>query len=127
MLRVQAPLNRQGPGYRLGNDSAGCQLLGGGVLSVTLRPALIASLYKVPFPRDRHLGGFLVADWLDLVVVLVTPVLGLCRSCQGQLTFGETAVWWVIIFVVRLRPSTVETPAGSWGSRPTRQSQSSCL
>jgi hypothetical protein len=38
MLRVQAPLYRQGPGYRLGNDSAGCRLLGGGVLSVIPSP-----------------------------------------------------------------------------------------
>jgi hypothetical protein len=37
-LRVQAPLYRQGPGYRLGNDSAGCRLLGGGVLSVIPPP-----------------------------------------------------------------------------------------
>jgi hypothetical protein len=25
-------------------------------------------------------------------VALVTPVLGLCRSCRGQPTFGETAI-----------------------------------
>jgi hypothetical protein len=37
-LRVQAPLYRQGPGYRLGNGSAGCRLLGGGVLGVILWP-----------------------------------------------------------------------------------------
>jgi hypothetical protein len=37
-LRVQAPLYRRGPGYRLGNDSAGCRLLGGGVLGVILWP-----------------------------------------------------------------------------------------
>jgi hypothetical protein len=75
-------------------------------LASSLHPALIVSLYKVPFPWDRHLGGicppfclrsyrgegFLVADWLDLVVALVTPVLRLCRSCRGQPTFGETAV-----------------------------------
>jgi hypothetical protein len=35
-LRVQAPLYRRGPGYRLGNDSAGCRLLGGDVLGVIL-------------------------------------------------------------------------------------------
>jgi hypothetical protein len=34
MLRVQASLYRQGPGYRLGSDSASCWLLGGGVLGV---------------------------------------------------------------------------------------------
>jgi hypothetical protein len=38
MLRVQAPLYRRGPGYRLGNDSAGCRLLGGGVLGVIPSP-----------------------------------------------------------------------------------------
>jgi hypothetical protein len=38
MLRVQAPLYRQGPGYRLGSDSAGCWLLGGGVLGVIFWP-----------------------------------------------------------------------------------------
>jgi hypothetical protein len=38
MLRVQAPLYRRGPGYRLGSDSAGCRLLGGGVLGVILWP-----------------------------------------------------------------------------------------
>jgi hypothetical protein len=37
-LRVQAPLYRWGPGYRLGNDSAGCRLLGGGVLGVIPPP-----------------------------------------------------------------------------------------
>jgi hypothetical protein len=37
-LRVQAPLYRQGPGYRLGNASAGCRLLGGGGLGVILLP-----------------------------------------------------------------------------------------
>jgi hypothetical protein len=37
-LRVQAPLYRRGPGYRLGNDLAGCRLLGGGVLGVILWP-----------------------------------------------------------------------------------------
>jgi hypothetical protein len=37
-LRVQAPLYRRGPGYRLGNDSAGCRLLGGGVLGVIPSP-----------------------------------------------------------------------------------------
>jgi hypothetical protein len=31
MLRVQAPLYRRGSGYRFGNASAGCRLLGGGV------------------------------------------------------------------------------------------------
>jgi hypothetical protein len=25
-------------------------------------------------------------------MALVTPILGLCRSCRGQPTFGETAV-----------------------------------
>jgi hypothetical protein len=34
----------------------------------------------------------LVADWLDLVVALVTPVLRPCRSCRGKPTFGKTAV-----------------------------------
>jgi hypothetical protein len=38
MLRVQAPLYRWGPGYRLGIDSAGCRLLGGGVLGVIFWP-----------------------------------------------------------------------------------------
>jgi hypothetical protein len=38
MLRVQAPLYRWGPSYRLGNDSAGCRLLGGGILSVIPLP-----------------------------------------------------------------------------------------
>jgi hypothetical protein len=37
-LRVQAPLYRRGPGYRLGNDSASCRLLGGGVLGVIFWP-----------------------------------------------------------------------------------------
>jgi hypothetical protein len=37
-LRVQAPLYRQGPGYRLGNDSAGCRLLGGSVLGMIPSP-----------------------------------------------------------------------------------------
>jgi hypothetical protein len=37
-LRVQAPLYRRGPFYRLGNDLAGCRLLGGGVLGVILWP-----------------------------------------------------------------------------------------
>jgi hypothetical protein len=37
-LRVQAPLYRQGPGYRLGSDLAGCRLLRGGVLGVILWP-----------------------------------------------------------------------------------------
>jgi hypothetical protein len=37
-LRVQAPLYRRGPGYRLGNDSVGCRLLSGGVLAVILWP-----------------------------------------------------------------------------------------
>jgi hypothetical protein len=55
---------------------------------------------------DRHLGGIsptlclgshrgegsLIADWLRPVMALVTLVLGLCRSCQGQPTFGKTAV-----------------------------------
>jgi hypothetical protein len=35
-LRVQAPLYRQGPGYRLGNVSAGCRLLHGHVFAVIL-------------------------------------------------------------------------------------------
>jgi hypothetical protein len=38
MLTVQAPLYRWGAGYRLGNDSAGCRLLGGGVLGVIFWP-----------------------------------------------------------------------------------------
>jgi hypothetical protein len=37
-LRVQAPLYRRGPGYRLGNASAGCQLLGDGVLGIIPPP-----------------------------------------------------------------------------------------
>jgi hypothetical protein len=37
-LRVQAPLYRRGPGYRLGSVSAGCRLLGGGVLDVIFWP-----------------------------------------------------------------------------------------
>jgi hypothetical protein len=37
-LRVQAPLYRQGPGYRLGSGSAGWRLLSGGVLGVILWP-----------------------------------------------------------------------------------------
>jgi hypothetical protein len=64
------------------------------------------TLYKAPFPLDRHLGGIyppfclgscrgegsLIADWLGPVVALVTPVLCLCRSCRGHPTFSETAV-----------------------------------
>jgi hypothetical protein len=37
-LRVQAPLYRRGPGYKLGSGSAGCRLLGGGILGVILPP-----------------------------------------------------------------------------------------
>jgi hypothetical protein len=37
-LRVQAPLYRRGPSYRLGNNSAGCRLLGGSVLGVIFWP-----------------------------------------------------------------------------------------
>jgi hypothetical protein len=37
-LRVQAPLYRRGPGYRLGNTLAGCQLLGGGILGMIPPP-----------------------------------------------------------------------------------------
>jgi hypothetical protein len=37
-LRVQAPYIGRGLVYRLGNDSAGCRLLGGGVLGVILWP-----------------------------------------------------------------------------------------
>jgi hypothetical protein len=36
-LKVQASLYWRGPGYRLGNDLAGCRLLGGGVLGMILR------------------------------------------------------------------------------------------
>jgi hypothetical protein len=35
-IRVQAPLYRRGPGYKLGSGSVGCRLLGGGVLGVIL-------------------------------------------------------------------------------------------
>jgi hypothetical protein len=37
-LRVQTPLYRRGPGYRLGNALTGCRLLGGGVLGVIPPP-----------------------------------------------------------------------------------------
>jgi hypothetical protein len=37
-LRVQAPLYRRGPGYRLCIGSAGYRLLGGGVLGMILLP-----------------------------------------------------------------------------------------
>jgi hypothetical protein len=143
-LRVQAPLYRRGPGYRLGNYSAGS--LTAAPLVSSSRLALTASLYKAPFPWDRHLGGicppfclgsyrgegFLVADWLDLVMALVTPVLGLCRSCRGQPTFGETAVGWFLSSssgsgLPRWKRQPAVGTAGCWHSRPFRRSRSSCL
>jgi hypothetical protein len=110
MLRVQAPLYRRGPGYRLGNDSAGCQLLSGGILGMTLSPCsdsfALQSTFSLGPASGRHMPslclgsyrgeGSLVSDWLDLVVALVTPVLGLCRSCRGQPTFSKVAVGWFL-------------------------------
>jgi hypothetical protein len=60
MLRVQAPLYRQGPGYRLDDDLAGCRLLGGGVLGVIFRPCA--------FPLGRHLEGISFSFASDPVV-----------------------------------------------------------
>jgi hypothetical protein len=37
-LRVQAPLYKWGPGYRLGSDSSGCRLLRGHVFGVIIWP-----------------------------------------------------------------------------------------
>jgi hypothetical protein len=44
-------------------------------------------------------------------VALVTPILGLCRSCRGQPTFGEAAVG-------RLLSSSPGSSSPRWSRKP---------
>jgi hypothetical protein len=76
ILRVQAPLYRRGPGYRV---SSGCLAIGFPVAAALAWVPLSSVplprcrlLYKVPFPLDRHIQG-------------ICPSLPRILSCRGGL------------------------------------------
>jgi hypothetical protein len=91
-----------------------CRLLCGCVFGMIfwplLYPHLMIALYKAHFPlgpaSGRHMPSLLpwILSWgrlsfaglwsLDMAYVI--PVLYLCRSCQGQATFGDTAVGGIL-------------------------------
>jgi hypothetical protein len=106
MLRVQAPLYRWEPSYRLGDASAGCRLLGGGVpwrdlLALLWQRHFIKCLSPGP-ASGGHIPSLLsrIPLWgrvFDLSLAEAGrggrySILGLCRSCRGRPTFGQTTV-----------------------------------
>jgi hypothetical protein len=116
ILRVQAPLYRQGPGYSL---SSGCQAAGFPVAVVLAWVPLSFGplpghrpLYKAPFPLDRHIRGicpWFASDpfvgeglarcgWWRSCVAGVTLVPSLCRSCRDPATFNKASVKGFVIF-----------------------------
>jgi hypothetical protein len=106
MLRVQAPLYGRGPGYRFGNASTGCRLLGGGV--PWRHPlALLCQRHFTKFLSPRLASGGQIPSLLpripswgrvfDRSLAVAGrggrhPVLGLYRSYRGQPAFGQTAL-----------------------------------
>jgi hypothetical protein len=134
-LRVQAPLYRWGPGYRLGVRLPGCRLLRGRGLDVGPPSSGPLSgrwqLYKVPFPlgptSSRHMPSglprilswrrVLPVGWWRPSVASVTLVSCFYRSCRGHAAFGKAYVGGVSSSSPA-RASTVKSPAGCWCSRP---------
>jgi hypothetical protein len=47
-------------------------------------------------PQILSWGRLLLAGWWSLDVACVMPVPCLCRSCQGQASFGEAAIGEVL-------------------------------
>jgi hypothetical protein len=47
-------------------------------------------------PRMLSWVRLLLAGWWSLDVACVMPIPRLCRSCQGQATFGEAAIGGVL-------------------------------
>jgi hypothetical protein len=139
-LRVQAPLYRRGPGYRLGGQLPGCWLLRGRDLDVA--PPSSGSLsdtgnfIKCLFPLDQHLRG-------------ISPLLclGSFRGGGSRPLIGGGRAWLASrlspasVDLVGARPilakrpleefcrlrrlglSSVKSPAGCWRSRPFRWSR----
>jgi hypothetical protein len=96
-LRVQAPLYRRGPGYRLGGRLPGCRLLHGRGLdmasSSSSSPPDAGNFIKCLFPLDQHLRG-------------LSPSLCL-RSFRGEgfcPLIGGGQVW----LASRLSPTSVD-------------------
>jgi hypothetical protein len=134
ILRVQAPLYRQGPGYSL---ATGCPTTVSPVAAVLAWVPPSSSplperrpLYKAPFPPDRHIrgicprfasdpfmgNGLARCGWWRSSVASVTLVSGLCRSCRVLTTFNKASVEGSCC-LLRLGPPVVEMPASCWRSR----------
>jgi hypothetical protein len=115
-LRVQAPLYRQGPGYRV---SSGCPATGFSVAAV-LAWVLFSSaplhgrrlLIKCLYPLDRHIWvicprlaldpfverGFAWCDWWMPCVAGVSLVSSLYHSCRTPTAFNKAMVKGFVIF-----------------------------
>jgi hypothetical protein len=110
ILRVQAPLYRRGPGYRV---SSGCPAASFPVVAALAWVPLSSVplprrrlLYKVPFPLNRHIQGicpWLASDpfvergfawcgWWRPCVASVTLVSSPYRSCWAPATFNKAMV-----------------------------------
>jgi hypothetical protein len=139
-LRVQAPLYRRGPGYRLGGRLPGCWLLRGRSLDVA--PPSSSSLsdackfIKCLFPLDRHLRG--ISPLLCLGSFRgggSCPLIGGCRAWPAsRLNPASVDLVRVVPLLVkepleefhrllRLGLPTVESPAGCRRSRPFGRSR----
>jgi hypothetical protein len=134
-LRVQAPLSRRGPGYRLGGRLPGCRLLRGRGLHVT--PPSSGSLsdagnfIKCLFPLDRHLRG--ISPLLCLGSFRgggSCPLIGGGRvwlmSCLSPASVDLVGVMLLLVkrpleefrCLRRLWLPAVKSPAGCWRNRP---------
>jgi hypothetical protein len=110
ILRVQAPLYRQGPGYNLVSE---CPAAGFSVDAVLAWVPLASTLclgagcfIKRLSPLDQHIRGICAwsasdpfvgkglarCGWWRVSVASVTLVSGLCRSCRDAATFNKASV-----------------------------------
>jgi hypothetical protein len=135
ILRVQAPLYRQGPGYKV---AFGCPAAGFSVAAalawvplpsaplpgrrllykVHLSPGPTYSGYMPPARLGSFRGeGFAWCGWWRPFVAGVTPVSSFCRSCRALASFNKAPVRdFVIIAGLSLQWRRSWSAAGAAGS-----------
>jgi hypothetical protein len=143
-LRVQAPLYRRGPGYRLGVRLSGCRLLRGRGLDVGSPSSDSLSddghFIKCLPPLDRHLRGICPPFCLGSFCGEGScPLIGGDRAwLASRLSPASVDLVGARLLLAkqpleefchlrRLWLSSVKSPAGCWCSRSFCQSQSSWL
>jgi hypothetical protein len=136
-LRVQTPLYRRGSGYRLGGRMSDCWLLC--PCLTLLCPRLTMALYKAPFPPwigiwEVYALPFASDPFVgkDLALRLVESGRGLRHArpsplsiLSGPCHFRRNSRWRNLVFIARLRLSSVESPASCWRCWPFGPSRSS--